>query len=166
MPDPINSYNNISSALNNRNIEGWYGAAKELMGNRKSVSFNEAKSIFAKENLDLNEARLGQIAMGDGNQQVSVKEIAAMLFMMDGRKEAIPGEMDGQTHFATNFDGYVEDRSEEGGNLGDTLQYNATSEEYKQIMEAFDKYDKSQNNTGNLERKISNWLDGHQDNIK
>ncbi len=139
---------NVSQA----SVKGWYNKAKELMGGKKSISYDEAMNIFKEANLKVNEARLQQVMAIDFNtSEISTKELGAMLLMMDAQVNE-----SGQGREIT-WDNYIEDQSEEGGDLENTLQNKATYNDFVDIMNAFTRYEEN-NNQNNGSGSIFNSL--------
>ena len=122
------------SKLPDSYIKKMYGLAEAVMGGRDSISYKDALSIFQKEDIDVNKARLQQIMTGDGRKSIDQGEMALLLTMMDGKldKNGVP-----------KFDSFIEDRKELNVSENN-LMNEASLEDLQKLRERFSDYEASQ----------------------
>ena len=125
--------NLFDGGVSMKKVGDWYAEAKKLMNGKNSISYQEALSIFQQKNININVARLQQIAGQDKDFNITVSELGSMLYMLDGKKDE---------NGTVSFDNHIEQKTEEGGDLARTLQNTATPEEYENIKKAFEAYGK------------------------
>jgi hypothetical protein len=99
--------------LTNSAMAAYISRAQSLMGDQAEITIEDAKQIFDNKNIAYNEDILQQLASDDG--KINAKELAAILNLMDGRVD--------EEGLSVNFDGNIEDKTQEGGDLADTLQF-------------------------------------------
>lgn len=117
--------NNISSSY----VAGMKETAKQLMGEKDTISINEAKSIFEKANININANMLEKMAGADGKIDVNTAEMGAFLTTLDGKLDTEINKF--------KFDDYIEDKSEKGGDLEGAIQTEGTSSEIDTILNKF-----------------------------
>jgi hypothetical protein len=143
------NFNGINN-LNDQRIGRYYNLADSISGGRDSISRQEAISIFQRHDIALNRQALDNINR-DGNAEISRKELAQILAMQDGTLGA-SGKFE--------FDGYIEDRSEAGGDLASTIQNEATPEEIDLMCQKFDDYEARLNQPPQNDNPSGGWSMG------
>jgi hypothetical protein len=123
---------NMIGNINDQYLAGWYRAAKQITNGKESISRDEAITFFKKENIALNERTLDRIN-DDEDVNISLKELTLTLVMMDATLDTERKEF--------KFDGNIEDKTEKGGSLENTMQNVGRKDEFNKMKAIFEDFD-------------------------
>ena len=140
-------------------IKYWYDKAKAIMQNQQ-IDYNKAVSIFDQYHIANNNDILKKVSLSDNNKKVSIKELAMMLFLMDGIKSIHIKSRLGLDN--SNHDKNIEfDRNVETSQYyhsRENLTNTITDEEYDEILKAFDEYENSDVNSDYSNEEIESYV--------
>ena len=118
------------SGINNidkRYADNWIYTAEDFIQGKENLSKSEVLSIFSNLNIELNEQALEQVENHDGKKGFSKNEFASLFALLDGK--LLNGKF--------NFDGYVEDTSEEGYDPNRNIMNEGSENEISNVVGRF-----------------------------